>query len=157
MRLLAPWRQTIRRVVLGRCTASRFGGWRCRVDAMATPLGEVRPRSGGSRRSCAGCPRWSQQRAAHAQEHSLEVQLPFLQLVLEAFTLVLLAVGDATPDEVCEALEAVWGGPETLFVISSDLSHFLEPRAGAGGGPAIRSNAAGAAAHAGHRQACGAT
>jgi len=63
--------------------------------------------------------------SAHAQEHSLEVQLPFLQSVLDDFKLVPLAVGDATPVEVAEALDVLWGGPETLIVISSDLSHFL--------------------------------
>lgn len=62
---------------------------------------------------------------AHAQEHSLEVHLPFLQSVLDDFKLLPLAVGDASPAEVAEVLEALWGGPETLIVISSDLSHFL--------------------------------
>jgi AmmeMemoRadiSam system protein B len=62
---------------------------------------------------------------AHAWEHSLEVQLPFLQMILGDFKLVPLAVGDATPEEVAEALDVVWGGPETLIVISSDLSHYL--------------------------------
>jgi AmmeMemoRadiSam system protein B len=52
------------------------------------------------------------------------VQLPFLQRVLGDFTLVPLVVGDATPKEVAEVLETVWGGAETLIVISSDLSHF---------------------------------
>jgi AmmeMemoRadiSam system protein B len=63
--------------------------------------------------------------AAHASEHSLEVQLPFLQSVLHDFTLVPLAVGDATATEVAGVLELLWGGPETLIVISSDLSHYL--------------------------------
>ncbi len=63
--------------------------------------------------------------AAHALEHSLEVQLPFLQAVLDDFKLLPLVVGDATPAEVAEVLERVWGGPETLIVISTDLSHFL--------------------------------
>ncbi len=63
--------------------------------------------------------------AAHAQEHSLEVHLPFLQTVLGEFRLLPLAVGDATPGEVAEVLARVWGGPETLIVISSDLSHYL--------------------------------
>lgn len=63
--------------------------------------------------------------AAHALEHSLEVQLPFLQSVLDDFRLLPLAVGDAEPYEVAEVLDALWGGPETLIVISSDLSHFL--------------------------------
>src|SRR5690606_13278229 len=64
--------------------------------------------------------------AAHAQEHSLEVQVPFLQQVLGGgFLLLPLAVGIATPQEVADVLEAVWGGPETVIVISSDLSHYL--------------------------------
>ena len=66
--------------------------------------------------------------AAHAREHSMEVQLPFLQTALGKFKLVPLAVGDATPAEVAEVLETLWGGPETLIVISSDLSHFLPYR-----------------------------
>lgn len=62
--------------------------------------------------------------AAHAQEHSLEVHLPFLQEVLGEFSLVPLVVGDAEPAEVAEVLDLLWGGPETLIVISSDLSHY---------------------------------
>ncbi|MGW8248883.1 MAG: AmmeMemoRadiSam system protein B [Acidiferrobacterales bacterium] len=64
--------------------------------------------------------------ATHAEEHSLEVHLPFLQEVLGEFSLVPLVVGDATAAEVAEVLEAVWGGDETLIVISSDLSHYLD-------------------------------
>ena len=61
--------------------------------------------------------------APHAAEHSLEVQLPFLQEVLEQFDLLPIAVGSAQPEQVARALEAVWGGPETFVVVSSDLSH----------------------------------
>jgi AmmeMemoRadiSam system protein B len=61
---------------------------------------------------------------AHALEHSLEVHLPFLQAVLANFTLVPLVVGEATPSQVAEVLEQLWGGEETLLVISSDLSHY---------------------------------
>jgi len=61
---------------------------------------------------------------AHRREHSLEVQLPFLQTVLGTFTLVPLAVGDAEPGQVAEVLDRLWGGAETLIVISSDLSHY---------------------------------
>jgi AmmeMemoRadiSam system protein B len=60
----------------------------------------------------------------HRLEHSLEVQLPFLQMVLGSFALVPLAVGDAAPDTVAQVLDAAWGGPETLIVVSSDLSHY---------------------------------
>jgi AmmeMemoRadiSam system protein B len=63
--------------------------------------------------------------AAHAQEHSLEVQLPFLQMVFGSFSLLPLAVGQASPDAIAEVLERLWGGEETLIVISSDLSHYL--------------------------------
>jgi len=62
---------------------------------------------------------------AHALEHSLEVQLPFLQRVLGEFTLVPLVVGEATAEEVAQVLERLWGGAETVIVISSDLSHYL--------------------------------
>lgn len=62
---------------------------------------------------------------AHAQEHSLEVHLPFMQQVLGEFKLVPFVVGSATPAQVAEVLEILWGGAETLIVISSDLSHYL--------------------------------
>jgi AmmeMemoRadiSam system protein A len=61
---------------------------------------------------------------AHREEHSLEVHLPFLQTVLDDFTLIPLVIGDAADSFVADALEALWGGPETLLVISSDLSHY---------------------------------
>lgn len=90
----------------------------------ATPLGEVRIDQDAIRR-LAGMPQVVVNEAAHAFEHSLEVQLPFLQSVLHAFSLIPLAVGDATAEEVADVLEALWGGPETLIVVSSDLSHYL--------------------------------
>jgi AmmeMemoRadiSam system protein B len=61
---------------------------------------------------------------AHELEHSLEVQLPFLQRVLGEFVLVPLVVGDALPEQVDEVIEALWDGSETLVVVSSDLSHY---------------------------------
>ena len=60
----------------------------------------------------------------HLHEHSLEVQLPFLQTVLDQFTLLPLSVGDTSTDQVATVLETVWGGPETIVVISTDLSHY---------------------------------
>lgn len=97
------------------------------VEAFATPLGEVAIDQAAIARLSA-LPQVQLSAAAHAREHSLEVQLPFLQLALDDFRLVPLAVGDATPDEVAEVLETLWGGAETLIVISSDLSHFLPYR-----------------------------
>jgi len=63
--------------------------------------------------------------ATHQFEHSIEVHLPFLQSVIESFSIVPMVVGDATPETVAEVIDALWGGPETLLVISSDLSHYL--------------------------------
>jgi len=68
---------------------------------------------------------------AHEREHSLEVQLPFLQVALPEFKLVPLAVGYAEPAETAAVLGALWGGPETLIVISSDLSHYRSYQAAA--------------------------
>ncbi len=62
----------------------------------------------------------------HLPEHSLEVQLPFLQTVLNEFKLAPFVVGDATPTQIAEVIERLWGGAETLVVISSDLSHYLD-------------------------------
>ncbi len=61
---------------------------------------------------------------AHALEHSLEVHLPFLQTLLDDFSLVPIVVGEASAEEVAEVIEALWDGPETLIVVSSDLSHY---------------------------------
>lgn len=62
---------------------------------------------------------------AHAMEHSLEVHVPFLQSVLGDFELVPIVVGAAAPDEMAQVFDLVWGGEETLIVVSSDLSHYL--------------------------------
>jgi len=93
------------------------------VTVFATPLGEI-PIDLDAVAAIENMPQVVESTAAHAPEHSLEVQLPFLQTVLGDFKLLPLAVGNATPAEVAEVLEVLWGGPETLIVISSDLSHF---------------------------------
>ena len=61
---------------------------------------------------------------SHAQEHSLEVHLPFLQRLLGAFTVLPLVCGRADADTVADVMALVWGGPETLIVVSTDLSHY---------------------------------
>ncbi|HET8711782.1 MAG TPA: AmmeMemoRadiSam system protein B [Spongiibacteraceae bacterium] len=93
------------------------------VDAFATPLGTIELDSEAISNIIA-MPQIVVSPNAHRLEHSLEVQLPFLQTVLDDFKLVPLAVGDVSPQQVAEVLEKLWGGPETLIVISSDLSHF---------------------------------
>ena len=93
------------------------------VDAFETPLGRIEIDT-KARARIAGLAQVSIDDAPHAGEHSLEVQLPFLQEVLDDFVLLPLSVGRATADEVAEVIEALWGGDETLIVISSDLSHY---------------------------------
>ena len=92
--------------------------------AFDTPLGAV-PVDREALDALADPPQVRANDLAHAQEHSLEVQLPFLQAVLGRFSLVPLAVGQASPEEVAEVLERLWGGDETLVIISTDLSHYL--------------------------------
>jgi AmmeMemoRadiSam system protein B len=89
----------------------------------STPLGDVDV-DVDAVASLAGLPGVTVNAEAHALEHSLEVQLPFLQTVLDAFRIVPLAVGAAAPQTVAAVLDRVWGGRETLLVLSSDLSHF---------------------------------
>jgi len=93
-------------------------------EAFDTPLGRIKLDQAAAH-SISHLPQVSVRPDVHAQEHSLEVQLPFLQSVLPDFTLLPLAVGMASSEEVAEVLEAVWGSDETLIVISSDLSHYL--------------------------------
>jgi AmmeMemoRadiSam system protein B len=124
--LLGPMAHTIERVVLlGPVHRVPVRGLAVPgVDAFSTPLGEIKVDTAAIA-ALAQLPQVVVSSQAHALEHSLEVQLPFLQTLLPRFTLVPLAVGDATSDEVAQVLTALWGGPETLIVISSDLSHFL--------------------------------
>ncbi|HZK06200.1 MAG TPA: AmmeMemoRadiSam system protein B [Actinomycetaceae bacterium] len=94
------------------------------VSGLATPLGVVTVDGGGT--ATAGRFRQVVTRPdVHAQEHSLEVHLPFLQTVFEGASVVPFAVGDVRPGAVADVLEALWGGDETVVVVSSDLSHYL--------------------------------
>jgi len=126
------------------------------AERFATPLGEV-PLDCAGMQALAGLPQVVRSAAAHQMEHSLEVQLPFLQQVLGDFQLLPLAVGDASAAEVAEVLEQVWGGDETLIVISSDLSHFLpDALARQVDGETVKAILA-LNPHLNHEQACGAT
>lgn len=123
--LLKPVAENIRRVVLigpshrwplnGLATPS--------VLAFATPLGEV-PLDREALDALLDLPQVQVSDEAHATEHSLEVQLPFLQMILGSFTLAPLVVGIASPHAVAAVLDRLWGGAETLIVVSSDLSHY---------------------------------
>lgn len=123
---LAPWRRTIRRVVLlGPTHRVAVNGLALpESEFFSTPLGNIRIDLDGIEQ-LAALPQVGFSNSAHAGEHALEVHLPFLQRVLDNFTLLPLAVGHASAEAVAEVLETLWGGPETLIVVSSDLSHFL--------------------------------
>jgi AmmeMemoRadiSam system protein B len=124
-RTLVPFITRIRRVVLlGPSHFEPFPGLALpRADRFATPLGEIEL-DRAALTMLDGHPAVCVLDAAHEREHSLEVQLPFLQVVLDSFTLVPLAVGDAEPAHVAEVLDLLWGDEETLIVVSSDLSHY---------------------------------
>ena len=126
-RLLAPVREKIKRVVL---LGPAHRVW---LEAMAvpsaaafsTPLGQV-PLDRDAIDQIASMPGVQVSDVAHAREHSLEVQLPFLQSMLDDFRLVPVAVGDCPAGQVGAVIDTLWGGAETLIVVSSDLSHFLD-------------------------------
>ena len=121
--LLHPAADQITRVLLlGPCHQVAIRGLATSgANRWRTPLGEV---GVDTPAVLADLPQVVESRQAHAVEHSLEVQVPFLQKVLGEFTLIPLAVGAASGAEVAEVIDALWGGPETLVVISSDLSHY---------------------------------
>jgi AmmeMemoRadiSam system protein B len=130
---LAPRAARIRRVVLlgpAHYVACR-GLALPTVEAFRTPLGDV-PLDPGARAALAGLAQVELDDRPHAREHSLEVELPFLQRLLGELALVPLVVGDAADDEVAEVLDRLWGGEETAIVVSTDLSHFLDARAARG-------------------------
>ena len=93
------------------------------VTGFATPLGNV-PLDSDSMQLISQLPEVHVFDSAHAQEHCLEVQLPFLQVALQDFQLLPLLVGNTSPETVSEVLELIWGDKETIILISSDLSHF---------------------------------
>ena len=122
---LAPARGIVRRVVLlGPVHRVPVRGLAVpSAEAFATPLGTV-PLDREALGMARALPQVVTSDAAHAQEHSLEVQLPFLQKVLGHFSLAPFAVGNASVQQVAEVIERLWGGAETLVVISTDLSHY---------------------------------
>jgi MEMO1 family protein len=122
--LLRPARGRVTRVVLlGPAHRMWFAGLALPShEALETPLGTVRV-DPSARVQLADLPQIRVIDRAHAGEHSLEVHLPFLQEVLGAFDVVPLVVGDASPAQVGEVLERLWGGSETIVAVSSDLSH----------------------------------
>jgi AmmeMemoRadiSam system protein B len=123
---LAPARDVIKRVVLlGPVHRVPIRGLALPAASMlATPLGNIMV-DAKAHAALSLLPQVCVSAAVHAQEHSLEVHLPFLQTVLADFSVVPLAVGAASAEDVAQVIDALWGGPETLIVVSSDLSHYL--------------------------------
>jgi AmmeMemoRadiSam system protein B len=127
-RLLGSLRKQLSRVVLlGPAHRVAFKGLAATsMDYFSTPLGLIKIDQAAIERLLE-LPQVRIIDEAHREEHSLEVQLPFLQRVLgDAFSLVPLVVGDADSRSVAEVIETLWGGPETLILISSDLSHYYD-------------------------------
>lgn len=155
--LIKPYAGDIRRVILlGPTHRIAVRGLALPgVEAFETPLGRITIDQDAAR-LIAGLPQVTVSPQAHAQEHSLEVHLPFLQSILTDFKLLPLAVGMAAPEEVAEVLDALWGGDETLIVISSDLSHYL-PYAAARTTDAATIDAILHGRPVSHEQACGGT
>jgi AmmeMemoRadiSam system protein B len=123
---LRPWRERIKRVALfGPAHREYVEGMAVpSADYFATPLGKVAI----DHRTLAALADGSTvvvDDRVHAYEHALEVQLPFLQTVLDEFTLLPIAVGGASARKTAAVMAALWGGAETLIVVSSDLSHYL--------------------------------
>jgi len=124
---LAPFKDKITRIVLfGPAHRIGFSGLATSsADYFETPLGNI-SLDLESNQSVLTLSQVNQMDEAHQFEHSLEVELPFLQEVLNDFSLVPIVVGDADAQSVSEVLELLWGDQHTLVVISSDLSHFLD-------------------------------
>jgi len=123
---LRPFGDRIRKVVL-LGPAHRYpvrGLATSTAGAFETPLGSV-PLDQAGLQDVLDLPQVQALDEAHEGEHSLEVHLPFLQVLLGSFQLLPFAVGDATPEEVAEVLALLWGEDETVIIVSSDLSHFL--------------------------------
>jgi len=124
---LAAFAGRIRRVILfGPAHRAYFRGLAYPDAArLLTPLGAV-ALDREALEGLADLPQVKRIDRAFTGEHCLEVQLPFLQTLLPDFCVVPLLVGDATAQEVAEVMERLWGGPETLILVSSDLSHYLD-------------------------------
>ena len=122
---LRPQPESIERVVLiGPAHYVRLHGMAVPTStAFETPLGRI-PIDEEAIAAIADLSCVGEADDPHAPEHALEVELPFLQVLLRSFALVPVVIGDARPQEVAEILARLWGGPETLIVISSDLSHY---------------------------------
>jgi AmmeMemoRadiSam system protein B len=156
--LIAPARARIKRVVLLGPThrVPVYGIALPGVDEFATPLGKVTIDACHVKQLMA-LPCVGASAEAHRLEHSLEVQLPFLQKVIDEFTLTPLAVGRASAQQVAQVINLLWGGDETLIVVSSDMSHYLPYAEAQATDRATAQAIVALSTDINHHQACGAT
>jgi AmmeMemoRadiSam system protein B len=123
-RLIKAHDQITRVVIIGPSHRVGFSGLAVsKAQTFITPLGAI-PVDQEAVQTLLKLPFVEYNEPAHAQEHSLEVHLPFLQETLDSFKIVPIVAGDASAEQVSQVLDALWGGDETLIVISSDLSHY---------------------------------
>lgn len=156
--MIAPARARSKRVVLlGPTHRVGIHGMALPVaEAFATPLGHIAVDSEAVKKLMA-LPYVGVSAEAHRLEHSLEVQLPFLQIVLDDFVLVPIAVGRASAQQVAQVINLLWGGDETLIVVSSDLSHYLAYAEAQATDRATAQAILDLHTNINHHQACGAT
>jgi len=156
---LEPLRDRVRRVVL--LGPSHFVPFRgiaiSGAAAFATPIGAIEIDREAEARLESSLSCVQSMPAAHGREHCLEVELPFLQQTLGEFCIVPLVVGEASSADVAGALDLLWGGEDTLIVVSSDLSHYLDYRAAQRLDAATSRSIEGLDGEIGPDQACGAT
>jgi len=130
---LIPFKDKINRIVLlGPSHRVAFSGLAVpEADYFDTPLGTI-PIDQAGIQQLSHLSQVIHSDRAHSEEHSLEVQLPFLQEILGQFSLIPIVVGNAERHEVAEVINQLWCGEDgscdehTLIVISSDLSHYHE-------------------------------
>ena len=124
---LYPAREIIKRVIiLGPCHRVAINGAALpSTEIFQTPMGEI-PIDTKSMESIKHLDCVKTFNETHVNDHCIEVHLPFLQTVIKEFKIVPIIIGEVKPHEVAEILETLWGGPETLILISSDLSHYLD-------------------------------
>jgi MEMO1 family protein len=155
---LAPLRNQVKRVVLlGPTHRVAIQGMALPgVDGFATPLGTITIDAENVKKLMA-LPYVGASREAHRLEHSLEVHLPFLQKVFPEFTLTPVAVGRASAQQVAAVIDLLWGGDETLIVVSSDMSHYLPYAEAQATDRATAQAIVNLRTDINHHQACGAT
>jgi AmmeMemoRadiSam system protein B len=122
---LVEARETVRRVVLlGPAHRIALAGMAISsATAFSTPLGEI-PVDAEASEIAKSVPNVRVYDPPFEDEHSLEVHLPFLQVVLEDFQVLPILVGQTPPESVAALIDALWGGEETRIIVSSDLSHY---------------------------------